>query len=87
MLAFDKLQTPPGDGDTLIEPPARHWQRLLDSNVESLKRVKTTLAGKDQVQIGQHFCFIVHDRKGVSALAMNRRSTGYRCFLSKRFFS
>jgi len=33
MLSFDRLRTPPGDGEVLIEPTASHWPRLVEENV------------------------------------------------------
>ena len=44
MLRFDLLRTPPGDGDTLIEPAVSRWLTLIDDNVRLRKRQVMTLA-------------------------------------------
>jgi len=45
MLNFDNLQTPPGDGDVLIEPVASHWPQLMDDNIRRLAQLDLELAG------------------------------------------
>lgn len=45
MLRFDRLQTPPGDGDLLIEPCGPRWAELLAHNLQLLSHSRVTLAG------------------------------------------
>jgi hypothetical protein len=46
MLDFDKLQTPPGDGDILIEPPPGAWPGLIADNIRLRHEYAFTLAGE-----------------------------------------
>ncbi len=45
MLRFDALRTPPGDGDTLIEPGTSHWQGLIEDNIRFRGRRGIMLGG------------------------------------------
>jgi len=51
MLAFDRLQTPPNDGDVLIEPSARSWRALINRNIQERNRSPFELAGRSSTKI------------------------------------
>ncbi|MHC4795216.1 MAG: hypothetical protein ACYTF1_01110, partial [Planctomycetota bacterium] len=53
MLNFDNLQTPPGDGDILIEPTASHWRELMDNNLHRQDGQDFALAGVPVEQVRQ----------------------------------
>lgn len=46
MLDFDRLNTPPGDGDILIEPPPAEWPRLIAANIRQRADRVFSLAGR-----------------------------------------
>jgi hypothetical protein len=46
VLNFHRLQTPPGDGDVLIEPPFAQWPGLISGNIRRRKGWSFTLAGE-----------------------------------------
>lgn len=45
MLKFDRLRTPPGDGDVLIEPQASCWPEMIDRNLRRQREQCFDLAG------------------------------------------
>lgn len=45
MLDFDRIQTPTGDGDVLVEPAATLWPQLMERNVRAVSRLELQLAG------------------------------------------
>jgi len=45
MLDFDRLHTPPGDGDLLIEPAASHWPQLIERTRRQQRTDSLALAG------------------------------------------
>ena len=45
MLRFDALQTPPGDGETLIEPALPGWPALVEDSIRLQAAQNVTLAG------------------------------------------
>lgn len=53
MLDFNRLQTPPGDGDILIEPPPAHWPELIAKNVRCRREYRFTLAGEPAERVIQ----------------------------------
>lgn len=46
MLDFNRLQTPPGDCDILIEPPPAQWPALIAANIRQRREYRFTLAGE-----------------------------------------
>ncbi len=46
MFDFDRLVTPPGDGDVLIEPDLSRWRQLLDQSASPTAAAEILLAGR-----------------------------------------
>ncbi|MBP7933198.1 MAG: hypothetical protein KA354_01005 [Phycisphaerae bacterium] len=45
MLDFDRIQTPPGDGDVLVEPVGESWLQLMEKNARAGPQLELQLAG------------------------------------------
>ncbi len=51
MLNFEKLRTPAGDGEVLIEPPPDQWAGLIEENRRKQKRQEFALLGTSVAEV------------------------------------
>jgi hypothetical protein len=67
MLDFNRLQTPPADGDILIEPPPAQWPELMARNIRQRREYRFTLAGEPAERAVQETRAVLIDHDPVVA--------------------